>query len=115
MGNSLILITNKISTWIIMSIFRTSILMMVIMMSSLENQVEAGIVSDVLSWIGLGGAEGQEKTISENDENVVTEDETAEQINEEGDPENVEDSQEESAEVADVEEEETTDRQGDEL
>merc|ERR1712189_72842 len=76
-------ITNKISTWIIMSIFRTSILIMVIMMSSLENHVEAGIVSDVLSWIGLGGSEVQEKSISENDENVVTEDETAGQINEE--------------------------------
>merc|ERR1712189_127918 len=99
--------TNKISTWIIMSIFRTSILIMVIMMSSLENQVEAGTVSDVLSWIGLGGSEVQEKSISENDENVVTEDETAEQINEEGVAENVEESQEDSAEVADVEEEET--------
>merc|ERR1712126_280915 len=105
--NSLILITSKISTWIIMSIFRTSILIMVIMMSSLENHVEAGIVSDVLSWIGLGGSEVQEKSISENDENVVTEDETAEQINEEGDPEIVEESLEDSAEVADVEEEET--------
>merc|ERR1711915_1063040 len=102
-------ITNKISTWIIMSIFRTSILIMVIMMSSLDNQVEAGLVSDVLSWIGLGGSEVQEKSISENDMNVVTEDETAEQINEEGDPESVKESQEDSAEVADVEEEETTD------